>query len=85
MDYDHAGRLLKVWKTINDDATGQKLIVNNSYDELGRLNKKELGCIDSAAIETLNYTYNIRGWLRSSVSDLEFYSYTSPITLRYFL
>ena len=69
MDYDHAGRLLKVWKTINDDSTGRKLITNNSYDELGRVNKKELGCIDSAAIETLDYTYNIRGWLRAINHD----------------
>jgi len=69
LDYDHAGRLLKVWKTINDSTSAKQLIVNNNYDELGRLNKKELGSLDSVPVETLEYAYNIRGWLKSINHD----------------
>jgi RHS repeat-associated protein len=70
MEYDHAGRLLEVWKTINDESDKKALIVKNEYDELGRLKKKSLGRKKDAngnytgtPIETLENTYNIRGWL----------------------
>ncbi len=32
MKYDHAGRLLEVWKTINDDDSKKALIVKNEYN-----------------------------------------------------
>lgn len=73
MNYDHTGRLLEVWKTINDDAGKKALIVKNEYDELGQLKVKELGhkkddngnytTMPYDALETLSYSYNIRGWL----------------------
>jgi RHS repeat-associated protein len=73
MEYDHAGRLMEVWKTLNDDASKKALIVKNEYNELGQLNKKELGhkkddngnytASQYDALETLNYSYNIRGWM----------------------
>lgn len=42
-----------------------KTIVKNDYDKLGQLKKKEIGTnpATSAALETLNYDYNIRGWM----------------------
>ncbi len=70
MKYDHAGRLLEVWKTINDEDTKKTLIAKNEYDELGNLKTKQLGqkrvngAYTSAPIETLDYNYNIRGWLK---------------------
>ncbi|TAM96464.1 MAG: hypothetical protein EPN39_13610 [Chitinophagaceae bacterium] len=57
--YDAAGRLLTVTKTINDDATTKRTIATYAYNELGQLMKKTLG----AALDTLHYDYNIRGWL----------------------
>lgn len=73
MEYDHTGRLEEVWKTINDDASKKALIVKNEYNELGQLMKKELGhkkddngnytTSQYDPLETLNYAYNIRGWL----------------------
>jgi RHS repeat-associated protein len=73
MEYDHAGRLMEVWKTLNDDASKKALIVKNKYNELGQLQEKELGhkkddngnytTSKYDALETLNYSYNIRGWL----------------------
>jgi RHS repeat-associated protein len=70
--YDHGGRLLRTWKTINDEITKTTLIANNEYNEIGQLKKKELGQQKDPAsgnytnlpIETLDYTYNVRGWLQ---------------------
>jgi RHS repeat-associated protein len=65
MTYDHGGRLLTVRKRLNDNASQEKIIASNSYDELGQLRLKRLGVSSSGSlIDTLNYTYNIRGWLQ---------------------
>ncbi len=66
MLYDAGGRLLKTWKKIND-GPADKLIAENSYDELGQLKSKKLAPAfnNNAGIETLEYSYNIRGWLKS--------------------
>ncbi|PSL47422.1 RHS repeat-associated protein [Chitinophaga niastensis] len=61
--YDDAGRLTQVTKQLNDDASTQRLIAANTYDELGQLKNKSLGVIGSTPLETLNYEYNIRGSL----------------------
>lgn len=72
MEYDHAGRLLKVRKylrsNINSHDIGsfpRKILVENSYDELGQLKTKKLGQKPgtTSELETLTYDYNIRGWL----------------------
>ncbi len=68
MLYDHAGRLVKVWKQLNNSGV-DKLIVENEYDELGQLKKKKLGQKGSNPLETLDYKYNIRGWLESINKD----------------
>jgi RHS repeat-associated protein len=65
MSYDHGGRLLSVRKRLNDNVSQEKIIASNSYDELGQLRLKRLGVTSSGSlIDTLNYTYNIRGWLQ---------------------
>jgi hypothetical protein len=75
MVYDFAGRLLEINKTINDNNNTLVTIAKHEYDELGQLKKKELGQQKSGAtytttpIETLNHTYNIRGWLRGINKD----------------
>ncbi|QHS62868.1 DUF6443 domain-containing protein [Chitinophaga agri] len=63
--YDHADRLLTITKRLNDDASLERIITSDSYDELGRLGLRRLGVSSSGdIIDTLNYTYNIRGWLQ---------------------
>jgi len=70
LNYDHGGRLVEVWKTVNDEESKKALIARNEYDEMGQLRRKELGrrrvngVYSSAPVETLDYTYNIRGWLK---------------------
>ncbi|HTE33501.1 MAG TPA: DUF6443 domain-containing protein [Chryseolinea sp.] len=76
MSYDAEGRMLKTWKTINDDHAKKALIAENSYDDLGQLLTKKLGRIknsdgsySSLPLETLDYNYNIRGWLTGINKD----------------
>lgn len=70
MNYDHGGRLVEIWKTINDEEEKKALIVKNEYDELGQLKTKQLGqkrvngVYLSEPVERLDYNYNIRGWLK---------------------
>lgn len=65
MSYDHMGRLVNVSKRLNGDSTQEKIISANSYDELGQLKQKRLGAIKTGGqLDTLSYTYNIRGWLK---------------------
>ncbi len=63
MLYDAAGRVTDVIKKLNDST--QLTIAKNTYDELGQLKSKRLHVKGSTQLETLNYEYNIRGWLKS--------------------
>jgi RHS repeat-associated protein len=58
-NYDHMGRVTATTIQINDNGTN-KQISSLSYDALGRPTQKSLG----NNIESLNFEYNIRGWLR---------------------
>ena len=62
--YDQAGRLTKQTQAINGAATPE-VIVENSYDELGQLFKKAVGGkTTQSRLQTVDYSYNIRGWLK---------------------
>ena len=70
MNYDAGGRLISVKKMLNDDPAQEKTLAVNEYDELGQLKKKRLGVTGaSTQLETLNYEYNIRGWLKAINKD----------------
>ncbi len=60
MDYDQSFRLRHIWKNI-DNAGSDQLIDSLQYNELGQLTGKYLG----ASVDSLIYTYNVRGWLNS--------------------
>ncbi|MEA3463003.1 MAG: DUF6443 domain-containing protein [Bacteroidota bacterium] len=62
--YDHANRLLDTYVHYNtDDAI---VLAQNQYDELGQLKKKKLHSDDNSDFtESVDYAYNIRGWLTS--------------------
>ncbi|WP_348701159.1 RHS repeat domain-containing protein [Leeuwenhoekiella blandensis] len=61
--YDHMGRLLKQTQKINNQA--EELIAFNEYDELGQLKKKKVGNTEASPLQTIDYTYNVRGWLKT--------------------
>jgi RHS repeat-associated protein len=61
LSYDHAGRLIRIDQYINGDKW-----VNTSkmtYNELGQLQTKGLHYISGVPLQSVDYTYNIRGWL----------------------
>lgn len=62
--YDHAGRITKQEQAING-ATPPEIIAANTYDELGQLIIKKVGGKTVQGLQTVNYAYNIRGWLKN--------------------
>ncbi|WP_422106603.1 DUF6443 domain-containing protein [Winogradskyella sp.] len=62
--YDHAQRLRTQTQTINGSEAEQ--IVKNNYDEYGQLANKDVGgAMGGNGLQTVDYNYNIRGWLKS--------------------
>ncbi|MEW7289015.1 DUF6443 domain-containing protein [Aquimarina sp. 2304DJ70-9] len=72
-EYDHMGRVLKQTQKINTQ--DEELIAANTYDELGQLVSKKVGGTSTTlsaqgapsvaeGLQTVDYTYNVRGWLR---------------------
>src|SRR5690606_11202750 len=60
--YDHVGRLNKQAQTL--DGTTE-VIAENTYDDLGQLMSKGVGNTEgSNRLQTVDYQYNIRGWLK---------------------
>lgn len=75
-EYDASGRLVRVSKKAGNSP--ETIITDNSYDELGKLKKKRLGqkrddtdqnTYLSTHLDTLQFTYNIHGWLRGINKD----------------
>jgi RHS repeat-associated protein len=71
MLYDHAGRLVKITKQIQQGTNiTTRTIAQNQYDDLGQLKNKQIGQKPvgdgtfSGSLENQDYTYNIRGWLK---------------------
>jgi RHS repeat-associated protein len=66
--YDHMGRLLTQKQTINNQQP--ELILSNGYDNLGQLISKGVGGqIGQSRLQTVDYSYNIRGWLKN-INDI---------------
>jgi RHS repeat-associated protein len=59
--YDHAGRLLKTYHQVNGGSL--VMIAKNDYNEIGQLTTKYLHN-ETSPLQTINYKYNIRGWLK---------------------
>ncbi len=59
--YDHAARLIKQTQTIGSHT---EVLVQNEYDELGQLVRKKVGNTESTPLQTVDYSYNVRGWLK---------------------
>lgn len=61
--YDHMGRLLTHKQKIN--AQSEEIIASNIYDDLGQLVSKSVGGkINQNRLQNIDYTYNVRGWLK---------------------
>ena len=67
--YDHQNRLLKHYHEVVGKSP-KELLVDNTYDELGRLERKKVGARSDAnfaevltPLQDIRYDYNIRGWM----------------------
>jgi RHS repeat-associated protein len=61
---DRIGRIDTVRKQVNDDPVYSKVLSISTYNELEQIIQKRLGVSGSTQLETQNYEYNVRGWLR---------------------
>jgi len=62
--YDHADRLVDQTHQINSGPAER--MARNTYDQLGQLVKKDVGGqAGLPALQNVDYTYNIRGWLKA--------------------
>jgi RHS repeat-associated protein len=74
--YDHTGRLTGISHSIND-LNAQVSAANYNYDELGRLANKNYS---NGMIPSVEYEYNIRGWLTGINKNYCLYYTTSNLT-----
>lgn len=64
-NYDDAGRLLKVFQS-NNNAVNPQLLAQYEYNELGQVVDKKLhNTTGTTFLQSVDYRYNIRGWLTS--------------------
>ncbi len=61
--YDHAGRVVKQYRQINSDA--EQLLAEYVYNKLGQVVDKNLHYSGGSYLQSVDYRYNIRGWLTS--------------------
>jgi hypothetical protein len=70
-DYDHAGRLKETYHWIGSDVSKEILLSRNTYNSIGQLIDKKLGVKGLEYVQSIDYRYNIRGWLTNiNKSDL---------------
>jgi RHS repeat-associated protein len=62
--YDHMGRKLQSWQKM--DSGTDVLVSSLEYNEIGQLKTRQLG----NGLQTINYTYNERGWLTTTSAAL---------------
>ena len=60
--YDSMDRLLSQQQQINSQP--EELMVKNEYDALGQLIQKDVGAHETDPLQSIDYHYNIRGWLK---------------------
>ncbi|WP_299101956.1 DUF6443 domain-containing protein [uncultured Winogradskyella sp.] len=64
-EYDHANRLVSHKQKINNAALDE-VIISNIYDDLGQLEAKGVGGKENAKrLQEVDYSYNVRGWLKT--------------------
>ncbi|GAA0891201.1 hypothetical protein GCM10009122_08800 [Fulvivirga kasyanovii] len=65
--YDHSGRLINGFHEIIKNGTpqGEIFLAANRYNALGQLIEKNLHLEDNMPHQSIDYRYNIRGWLQT--------------------
>jgi len=66
--YDNQNRLLKHYHQV--DNWTEQLLADNSYNELSQLSNKKVGSVNGGpALQSIDYAYNIRGWMTDINKD----------------
>ncbi|WP_082798696.1 DUF6443 domain-containing protein [Chryseobacterium cucumeris] len=65
-EYDNQKRLLKHYHKVN--SLTEELLVENTYNDLGQLINKKTGNTTGTPLQSIDQTYNIRGWI-TKVND----------------
>ncbi|MBB6368948.1 RHS repeat domain-containing protein, partial [Chryseobacterium shigense] len=66
--YDNQNRLLKHYHQV--DNWTEQLLAENSYNELSQLSNKKVGSTNGGApLQSIDYAYNIRGWMTDINKD----------------
>ncbi|WP_228426224.1 RHS repeat domain-containing protein [Chryseobacterium indologenes] len=60
-EYDHQERVVRHWHQVN--GANKELLAENVYNELGQLQTKNVGNTTGSPLQSVNYQYNIRGWM----------------------
>jgi len=61
--YDNQNRVLKQYHQV--DNFQEELLAENTYNEIGQQINKKTGNTTGTPLQSIDYTYNIRGWLTS--------------------
>ncbi|WP_299156479.1 DUF6443 domain-containing protein [uncultured Tenacibaculum sp.] len=79
--YDNLDRITKQTQTIGGTT---EVIAENSYDELGQLTEKQVGGkTNQSRLQTVDYKYNVRGWLKNINQDANNDNDLFNFTLKY--
>ena len=60
-EYDNQNRLLVHRHQV--DSNPMEILAQNTYNELSQLERKKVGGTSSQGLQTIDYRYNIRGWM----------------------
>ena len=77
--YSAQDRLLTHTQQINGGAV--QLLAENTYDELGKLISKKVGNTSATPLQKVDYSYNIRGWMKSINNPTALQQGTDPADL----
>ena len=61
--YDTQNRLLQHYHQV--DTNPEELLTDNTYNEISQLKTKKVGGSTATPLQTVDYAYNIRGWMTS--------------------
>jgi RHS repeat-associated protein len=59
--YDDQNRILKHYHQVNN--LQEELLADNTYNEIGQLTNKKTGNTSGTPLQSIDYAYNIRGWV----------------------
>jgi RHS repeat-associated protein len=77
--YSAQDRLLTHTHQINGGAV--QLLAENTYDELGKLISKKVGNTSATPLQKVDYSYNIRGWIKTINNPTALQQGTDPADL----